>query len=177
MDVFSPAGALTIRASQAMDMVMKQIFLFSALAALLLSGCVSTRANHGYVVELGESGLEAIPGVDTKESVLARYGEPSVRPPLNDDVWYYISQRTNARAFFLTEVYDRTVVAFAFDEEGHVEVVETLTLEDGQEIDIVARKTATRGREATLFEQIFGGVGVGTPVPGGQAGPGGPGGP
>ncbi|MEO1041683.1 MAG: outer membrane protein assembly factor BamE [Pseudomonadota bacterium] len=152
------------------------MLLFSALAALLLSGCVSTRANHGYVVELGETGLEAIPGVDTKESVLARYGEPSVRPPLNDDVWYYISQRTNARAFFLTEVYDRTVVAFAFDEEGHVAGVETLTLEDGQEVDIVARKTATRGREASLFEQIFGGVGVGTGVPG-AAGPGGPGGP
>jgi outer membrane protein assembly factor BamE (lipoprotein component of BamABCDE complex) len=150
----------------------------AATIALLATGCVSTRAQHGYVVEFGETGLDALPGVDSKESVLARFGEPSVRPPLNDDTWYYISQKTNARAFFQTQVYDRDVVAFRFDGEGMVEGVDRYTLEDGTQVDMVGRVTATRGKTLSFWEQLLGGVGAATGlVPEGQPGAGGPGGP
>lgn len=154
---------------------MKRVIIPALLAAVVLSGCVSTRSQHGYVVELGESGLDAIPGIDSKESVLARFGEPSVRPPLNDDTWYYISHKTNARAFFQTEVYERQIVAFQFDNEGMVQEVAQYNLADGTDVDIVDRITATRGKELNFFEQLLGGVGqVG--VPGGQqGGPGTPG--
>lgn len=147
------------------------------MAALVLSGCVSTRSQHGYVVEFGESGIDAMPGIDSKESIIARFGEPSVRPPLNDDTWYYISQRTNARAFFRTQVYERTVVAFQFDDEGMVQAVDRLDLADGTNIDLSDRETATRGRELSFWQQLLGGVGQGAAgeVPPGQ--PGGPGGP
>ncbi len=101
-----------------------------------------------------------MPGIDTKESVLARFGEPSVRPPLEDDTWYYISQKTNARAFFQTEVYERTIVAFNFDEDGTVTEIDRYSLDDGTNVDIVGRKTATRGKELNFFEQLLGGVGV-----------------
>lgn len=151
---------------------MKRVIVSAALAAMVLSGCVSTRSQHGYVVELGETGLNAIPGVDSRESIIARFGEPSVRPPLHDDVWYYITQNNNSRAFFRSQVYDRRVVGFRFDGEGMVEGVDTLSLDDGTNIDIVARTTRTRGKELSFFEQLLGGVGqVGIP----QQGPGGPG--
>ncbi|GGY49066.1 outer membrane protein assembly factor BamE [Parvularcula lutaonensis] len=153
---------------------MKRVIVPALIAAMVLSGCVSTRSQHGYIVELGESGLDAIPGIDSKESVLARFGEPSVRPPLNDDTWYYISHKTNARAFFRTQVYERNIVAFKFDEDGMVSEVESFNLADGTDIDIVDRVTATRGKELNFFEQLLGGVGqVG--VPGQQGGPGTPG--
>lgn len=155
---------------------MKRVIITSALAALVLSGCVSTRSQHGYVVELGESGLDALPGIDSKESVLARFGEPSVRPPLNDDTWYYIAHKTNARAFFRTQVYDRTIVAFNFDGEGMVTEVSTYTLADGTNVAISDKITATRGKELSFWEQLLGGVGAAAlPVPNGQ--PGAPGGP
>lgn len=143
-----------------------RFIITSLLTAMILTGCVSTRANHGYIVEFGESGLDAMEGIDSKESILARFGEPSIRPPLNDDTWYYISQKTNARAFFQTEVYERQVVAFRFDDEGLVSDVVRLGLEDGTDIDIVGRTTATRGKELSLLEQLLGGVGqVATPGP------------
>ena len=150
---------------------MKRVIITSALAALVLSGCVSTRSQHGYVVELGESGLDALPGIDSKESVLARFGEPSVRPPLNDDTWYYIAHKTNARAFFQTQVYDRTIVAFNFDGEGMVTEVNTYTLADGTNVAISDKITATRGKELSFWEQLLGGVGqAALPIPDGQPG-------
>ncbi|NRA30517.1 MAG: outer membrane protein assembly factor BamE [Parvularculaceae bacterium] len=145
---------------------MLRVIVTSAMAALILSGCVSTRSQHGYVVEFGETGLDALPGIDSKESILARFGEPSVRPPMNDDTWYYITQRTNARAFFQTQVYERDVVAFQFDGDGMVAEVARLDLADGTNIDIIGRTTATRGRELSLLQQLLGGVGqaAGGPV-------------
>ncbi|MEM1380346.1 MAG: outer membrane protein assembly factor BamE [Pseudomonadota bacterium] len=138
---------------------MKRAVLAAVLTATVLSGCVTVRSQHGYVVEFGDSGLDALPGIDSKESVLARFGEPSIRPPLNDDTWYYINQRANARAFLRDEVVQRTVVAFQFDGEGMVQEVARLNLDDGTNIDLVSRKTATRGKELSLLQQLLGGVG------------------
>lgn len=124
-----------------------------------LPACVSTRDRHGYVIERGETELAALEGIDTKESVLARFGEPSTRAALTDDVWYYISSATNARAFYETETMARTIVAFSFNENGYVAAVEQYTLADGTNIDHVDRVTRTRGKELSVLEQLLGGVG------------------
>lgn len=141
---------------------------------LALAACVSTRAQHGYVPERGETALEAEVGIDTKESVLARYGEPSVRPPLFDDVWYYVSSATNSRAFYETETTRREVTAFAFDDGGRVFEVATFDIDDGRPVNIVSRTTPTRGKELSFLQQLLGGVGQLPGVPGGTDGPGGP---
>lgn len=147
---------------------MRFAFVLSGLAlATLTTACVSVRDSHGYVIERGETELEALQGVDTKESVLARYGEPSVRPALSDDVWYYISSTSNSRAFLPTETTSRRVVVFAFNEEGVVEDVLDFDLEDGQQVRLSDRVTRTRGKELTFLEQLVGGVGRG----GGQVDP------
>ncbi len=129
------------------------------LIGLALSACVSTRARHGYVIERGETELEAMVGLDTKESVLARYGEPSMRAVLTDDVWYYLSSTSNQRAFYQAETMDREVVAFSFDGEGGVAEISRYTLADGELIDPVDRVTRTRGKELSVLEQLIGGVG------------------
>ena len=150
--------------------------LVLGLVAVSLTACVSTRQQHGYVIERGEEALDAQVGIDTRESVLARYGEPSMRPALSDDVWYYVSSGTNSRAFFETETIRRQVTAFAFDEGGRVAAVETYALEDGQGIDLVGRETPTRGKELSFIEQLMGGAGQIPGLPGqGPQGPGGPG--
>ena len=158
-------------------MVMALRALALTAAALALTACVSTRQQHGYVMERGETELDAQVGIDTRESVLARYGEPSIRPALSDDVWYYVTSGTNSRAFFETETIRRSVTAFAFDAEGHVAAVETYGMEDGQAIELVGRETPTRGKELSFIEQLMGGAGQIPGLPGGQQGQSQPGGP
>ena len=150
-------------------MVLRGLMLCAAILAL--SACVSTRQQHGYVVERGEEVLVGQVGIDTRESVLARYGEPSLRPALSDDVWYYVTSGTNSRAFFQTETIRRQVTAFAFDEGGRVAAVETYGLEDGQAVDLVSRETPTRGKELSFIEQLMGGAGQIPGLPGGQQQP------
>ncbi len=148
--------------------------IFVVVFAAILAGCVSTRNRHGFVMERGEDKLEAEIGIDTKESILARYGEPSVRPPLNDDRWYYLSFSTNARAFYNPDTTSRYIVEFDFDEQGKVINVATYDLEDGMNINLVDRETPTRGKELTFWEQLLGSVGqLPAPTGGPQGGPGG----
>lgn len=146
------------------------------LAALCVSmsvGCVSVRTNHGYVLERGESELDAKIGVDTRESVLARYGEPSLIGTFDPNAWYYLNSRDAARAFFKPRVQARTVTAFRFNADGVVDRVEEFDFEEGIDVKNVARATPTRGKTLSFWEQLLGNVGQ-LPAPGGPGGPGGP---
>lgn len=130
-------------------------------ALVMTTACVSIRDQHGYVIERGETELTALEGIDTKESVLARFGEPSVRPATSDDVWYYINAATNTRAFYKSQTVSREIVVFAFNEDGTVADVLEFDLEDGQQVAFNDRVTRTRGKELSFFEQLIGGVGQG----------------
>lgn len=152
------------------------VVALSASAALLsLQGCVSIRSAHGYVLERGEDELAAEPGLDTKESILAKYGEPSMIGTFDPNAWYYLASYDAARAFFRPKTRNRTVVAFYFDESGVVSKTDTLTLADSMDVKMASRTTPTRGKELGFWEQLIGNVGqlpAGTGS-GGQA-PGGP---
>ncbi len=133
--------------------------LFAAASIFAIEGCVSVRTNHGYVLERGETALEAKPGLDTKESVLAKYGEPSLIGTFDPNAWYYLRSSDAGRAFFKPKVTKRTVVAFRFDQEGYVSRVENIGLEEGYDVDTISRVTRTRGKELSFWEQLLGNVG------------------
>ncbi len=152
---------------------MKLVRVLASFAVLAsLSGCISYRTAHGYVLERGETSLAAQTGVDTKESVLARYGEPSLIGTFDRDAWYYVSALDASRAFFRPDTTARTVVAFHFDADGVVEKVDTLDLADAVDVKVASRTTPTRGKELGFWEQLLGNVGQ---LPagglGGQQGP------
>lgn len=128
-------------------------------AAALLSACVSVRSNHGYVLERGQTELAAEPGFDSKESILAKYGEPSMIGTFNTNAWYYLNSRDQTRAFFKPRTTTRQVVAFYFDQEGRVSEVENFDLSDGERLSLVSRVTPTRGKELNFWEQLLGSVG------------------
>ena len=151
--------------------MLRVIVLITVVVAL--AACVSTRARHGYIIERGENELTAEAGVDTKTSVLARYGEPSIVPSLNNNTWYYISSTSNARAYYQTQTTTRTVVAFNIDTDGKVTEVNEFNLKDGMQIELVDRETPTRGKELSILEQLVGNVGQ-LPTTGEGQGPGGP---
>ncbi len=144
--------------------------LFFATCLALVSGCVSVRSNHGYVLERDQTELTAEIGLDTKESVLAKYGEPSMIGTFNRDAWYYLNSADAARAFFRPDTKRRTVIAFHFDQEGVVEDMAEYDLEDGENLRLVSRVTPTRGKELNFWEQLLGNVGQ-LPAGIGQQGP------
>lgn len=145
------------------------------ITGAVLQGCVSVRTNHGYVLERGTEALTAIIDVDTKESVLARYGEPSMISTFSTNSWYYLSSNDQTRAFLKPKTKARKVIAFHFNDEGKVKEVEDFDLDDGDRVRLVSRTTRTRGKELGFWEQLLGSVGQ-LPIPGanGQGAPGQP---
>ncbi len=139
-------------------MTFVRVLAFGVVMACL-SGCVSNRSSHGYVLERGETGLSALVGVDSKDSVLARYGEPSLIGTFDRNAWYYLSALDASRAFFRPETTARTVVAFHFDDQGLVEKVDTIELADAVKVNMASRETPTRGKELGFWEQLLGNVG------------------
>ncbi|MEM9494619.1 MAG: outer membrane protein assembly factor BamE [Pseudomonadota bacterium] len=144
--------------------------LLMVLCAAALQACVSVRSNHGYVLERDQEELNANVGLDTKESVLAKYGEPSMIGAFDRNSWYYLNSSDQARAFFRPKVNAREVVAFQFSDDGKVKDVRRWTMEDAKKIKMVSRTTPTRGRELNFWEQVFGNIGQ-LPAGLGQEGP------
>lgn len=132
--------------------------------AVSLSACNPIVAKRGYIPD--EMAVESIGiGVDNKESVYQRLGSPSTTATFNEEVWYYISSRHEARAFFAPKVTEREVLAVFFGEDDMVADIGKYGLEDGQVVAYVERKTPTRGKELGFLEQIFGNLGR-LPAPG-----------
>lgn len=144
--------------------------LLLVIGVLALQACVSVRSNHGYVLERDQTELKAEPGLDTKESILAKYGEPSMVGTFDRNAWYYLNSSDTTRAFFHTKTQRRTVVAFHFDDEGVVTQTKEFDLSDGKRINLVSRETPTRGKELNFWEQLLGNVGQ-LPAGIGQEGP------
>lgn len=159
------------------------------LICLITAAVVSTACNpilrtHGYIPT--EEKPQAVnPETDTKTSVLARLGNPSIETTfsedLEEDTWYYINSVRQRYAYLRPQIQDRTITAIHFNVDGQVTKVAEYGLEDGVPVNYVDRTTPTRGRELSVLEQIFGTIGRlptdrlggNQNVPGGGGGPGG----
>lgn len=130
------------------------VFIFVALAS---SACTPTIATRGNIVEDFRM-AEITPGVSSRTNVLKSLGSPTTRAPFDDNVWYYIGQKTEKKGIFDPKVVDEKIVVVAFNEEGNVEVMEEI---DAERMDIprVRRKTETGGNDVTVLEQLLGNVG------------------
>ncbi|MEQ1931227.1 MAG: outer membrane protein assembly factor BamE [Parvularculaceae bacterium] len=141
--------------------MVRPVLAFSLLSAALLSapGCVSVRTSHGYILERGETEVSGRVGLDTKESILAKYGEPSMIGTFDTNAWYFLASFDQSRAFFRPRVKDRAVVAIKFDEAGLVKSVDKITVDEGIAVKMASRETPTRGKELSIWEQLIGNVG------------------
>lgn len=140
---------------------------FAALAAGLLatSACAPITTYSGFQA-IDASPKDVKVGEDTKSTVRARLGSPSVVSTFEDDVWFYIAQVKERIAFRKPVVVNREVVSIRFNEDSEVvEAVNQYGLEDGKVIAYNDRETPTRGRELTILEQLLGNVGRGGMLP------------
>ncbi len=131
--------------------------VFSALLALLATACTPMQATRGNIVEDYRM-AEIIPGVSSRTNVLQSLGSPTTTAPFDDNIWYYIGQKTEKRGIFDPEVVEKKVVVVAFKDDG---IVYTIQDVDAELIDVphVRRKTPTSGNDITVMEQLIGNVG------------------
>lgn len=127
-------------------------------AGLALSACQHHVDDLGYVPDPDEV-ARIKPGLQGRDEVREILGSPSSASTFTDDRWFYISKKIEWVAFFTPDVLDQKVIEVDFDKDGMVSDVRNYTLADGEQIDPVARKTPSPGRELGFFEQLIGNIG------------------
>lgn len=136
-----------------------------AAAALAVGGCTTITSHSGYqAIDTNPADLAV--GADTKSTVRAKLGSPSVTSTFDPNVWFYVSQIKARAAFRRPQIIKRDIVALGFDKDTEVlKTLDTLSLKDGKVIAFNGRETPTRGREMTILEQLLGSVGRGSMLP------------
>jgi len=99
------------------------------------------------------------PGVFTRDHVMSKLGSPSSTANFGNDVWYYISERTETLAFFAPEVVERQVIAVVFDEHGVVKSVDVFDKESAENVEPVDRVTPTAGSSMGVIDQLLSNLG------------------
>jgi outer membrane protein assembly factor BamE (lipoprotein component of BamABCDE complex) len=129
------------------------LILLSALSAC--APVINTRGQQPDPDVLAK--IEA--GTTSQRDVERALGTPSTQGVFRENVWYYMSERTERTAFFAPELLERKIIAVVFDKVGVVEDIVTYTENDKQEIALVARITPTAGNEISIIQQLFGNIG------------------
>ena len=99
------------------------------------------------------------PGKTGRATVRALLGGASSTSNFDDRTWYYIGQRMQRFAFYPPEVIDRQVIFITFDDNDRVVAIGKLDKNDGREIVMVDRTTATAGQRITVLQQFLGNIG------------------
>lgn len=149
-------GDMYVTASRAARKSRFALALGASLVALsVLASCQSltiTR-NHGYIQS--PEMIEQVPEGSSREHVLLVLGTPSTTATFGNEVFYYISQRTETIAFLEPRIVDQRVLAVYFDDDGTVSHLANYGLEDGRLIDFIGRRTPTTGQEVTFLRQLM----------------------
>ena len=122
--------------------------------AAAVAGCATRVANRGNKPDPDKL-AQIQPGVQSKAQVQSIIGSPSTIGAFEDNTWYYISQVGERNWMFPESAVEREVVMIRFDDSGKVASIESLTLEDGRDVDLVQRETPTQGQQLTFVQQMW----------------------
>ncbi len=136
----------------------RAVTLVVAMAAIVLSGCVATYRNHGYVPP-DEELAEIVVGVDTRDTVAETVGPPSSAGLLNESGFYYVASRVRNYGLLEPKVVERRLVAISFDSSGVVRNIEEFGFEQGRVITLERRITETAVLDETFLRQLLGNLG------------------
>lgn len=155
-------------------LIARSAVVFGIVAAL--TGCQNAKilSANGYIVD--ESLVSSIqPGVDNRESVARTLGRPTWTAQWDKGDWYYVSRNTTQVAFLTPRTTGESIIIVSFDPQGTVTEVQRDGMDKIVSVKMEADKTPTKGKESTLFDDIFGNIGrFGSSGGGGGAGPAGP---
>jgi outer membrane protein assembly factor BamE (lipoprotein component of BamABCDE complex) len=97
--------------------------------------------------------------VDTRETVGAFLGRPSVEGLIGEAQWFYVRSQWKTIGAKAPQEVDRQVVAITFDEAGIVTNIERFGLEKGEIVAISRRVTTEPIKGRNVLAQIFGNIG------------------
>jgi outer membrane protein assembly factor BamE (lipoprotein component of BamABCDE complex) len=157
-------------------MTLPSRLIAAALAAALLAttgACTRIRDVKGYISD--ETLIATLkPGVDNKSSVQKTLGRPTVISEVDPNRWFYVSQLTRQLAFLNPKPETHQVLVVSFDAKGNLVKTEKLGRDQIVSVDASGDKTPTRGKESSLWENLFGDIGRYGPAGGAAGGGGGP---
>jgi outer membrane protein assembly factor BamE (lipoprotein component of BamABCDE complex) len=128
------------------------------IAGLGLAACTPQYRNHGYMPTETELSQIAV-GTDTRDTVVAAIGAPTVNGVLSDSGFYYIESRFRHLGPFAPQEIERQVLAISFNAAGVVTNIERFGLEDGRVITLSRRVTDDNVRDTTFIRQLLGNLG------------------
>lgn len=132
--------------------------LLAVAGIVALSACTPQYRNHGYLPT--ETDLATISvGVDTRDTVIAAIGAPTVDGVLNDSGFYYVESRFRHFGPLAPQEIERQVLAVSFNESGVLTNIERFGLEDGRVITLSRRVTDDNVRDTTFIRQLLGNIG------------------
>jgi outer membrane protein assembly factor BamE (lipoprotein component of BamABCDE complex) len=149
-------------------------FLGALVVPLVLLGCEGIVNQRGFTPTPGSLDKLEV-GTQSREDVVRLIGSPSAVATFNPNVWYYISERQEAVAFFKPKVTEQNVMQLSFTEAGRLQTIKKYDQKDAESITMVSRITPTAGKQLTILEQILGNIGkFAVPKSGGGGNPGAP---
>ncbi len=102
-------------------------------------------------------------GVDTRDTVMQRFGSPSTTAVFDQTAWYYVGSVQERVAFYTPHITERQVMVVRFNGDT-VSAVEKYGMERGRIIAYNDQETPTRGRELGVLEQLLGNIGAMPPM-------------
>ena len=128
-----------------------------AIGLLVFSGCSPTTANRGNLVEDFRLD-EVLIGISSRSDVIRHIGSPTTQSPFDENIWYYMGQKTEKHSVFDPQVVEEKIVMVAFDNKGIVQKIEHI--DNGRiNVPLVERETPTSGNDFTVMQQIIGNIG------------------
>lgn len=131
-----------------------RMLLAASAIALAAGACTPTVDLRGNRAE--PENLQSVRvGSTSKQEVARILGSPSNVSTFDNNIWYYISKREERFAFFQPEVKQQEVVEIRFDDTGTVQQVYRYDQQDARDVEMVSRKTPTRGAEPGFFRSMW----------------------
>jgi outer membrane protein assembly factor BamE (lipoprotein component of BamABCDE complex) len=128
------------------------------LGLATLAACAPVYSFHGYIPPEEELALVQV-GVDTRESLIAVIGRPTLEGVMTDTGYYYIQSQFRDFAFQESQEINRQILRISFDPNGVVTNIERFGLEDGMVVALSRRVTDDGLTDTTFLRQLFANVG------------------
>jgi len=126
-------------------------------AVVLLAGCEPNVRTYGHVWQMDPSGIGI--GVDTRETLRAQVGTPTIEGLAENTPWIYVSEVEELRGVRPSIPLQQLTVVVRFDDDDRVLSVEQLGPEDRVDVVLSERETETLGRRLSIWQQLFGNIG------------------
>ncbi len=128
------------------------------LALFSLVACTPLYTNHGFVPDDNDL-ADIATGVDTRDTVAAFLGRPSVEGLVGETQWFYVRSQWKTVGAKAPKEVDRQVLAITFDATGVVTNIERFGLDKGEIVAISRRVTTEPVKGRNVLSQIFGNIG------------------